>query len=56
MQDDIIRLIELQRLDLEILKLERTMAEVPDALKKAKEKKERLQEKLAQIKAIINEK
>jgi len=56
MQDDIVRLIELQKLDLEILKLERSMAEVPEALKKAKEKKERLQEKLAQVMASIEEK
>jgi hypothetical protein len=55
MQDDIVRLIELQKLDLEILKLERSMAEVPEALKKAKEKKESLEEKLANLTAIIEE-
>jgi len=56
MQDDIVRLIELQKLDLEILKLERSMAEVPEALKKAKEKKESLEGKLANLTAIIEEK
>jgi len=38
MQNDIVRLIELQKLDLEILKLERSMAEVPEALKREKGK------------------
>jgi len=56
MQEDIIRLIELQKLDLEILKLERSMAEVPETLKKAKEKKENLEGKLASLTAIIEEK
>jgi len=56
MQNDIVRLIELQKLDLEILKLERSMAEVPEALKKVKEKKESLEGKLANLTAIIEEK
>jgi len=56
MQEAIVRLIELQKIDLEILKLEREMAEVPEALRKAKDKMERLQEKLSKITATIEEK
>lgn len=56
MQEDIARLIELQKYDLEILRLERAMAEIPQSLKKAKKDSEILAEKLAILQRSLEEK
>ncbi|MGC8871296.1 MAG: zinc ribbon domain-containing protein [Caldimicrobium sp.] len=56
MQEDIVRLIELQKIDLEILKLEKSVAEVPQALKKAKKERDLLKEKVNVLEKAIEEK
>ncbi|MCS7149485.1 MAG: C4-type zinc ribbon domain-containing protein [Caldimicrobium sp.] len=56
MQEDIMRLIELQRLDLEIIKLERAMADIPQSLQKAKKESEIKGERLSKIESQIEEK
>ncbi|MGC8966194.1 MAG: zinc ribbon domain-containing protein [Caldimicrobium sp.] len=56
MQEDIVRLIELQKIDLEILRLEKSVAEVPQALKKAKKERDLLKEKVNVLEKAIEEK
>ncbi len=56
MQEDIARLIELQKYDLEILRLERAMAEIPQSLQKAKKDSEILAEKLGILQKSLEEK
>lgn len=56
MQEDIARLIELQKIDLEILKLEKAMSEIPQSLQKAKKNSEIYAEKLAKLQSILQEK
>ncbi|PMP62540.1 MAG: hypothetical protein C0197_04480 [Caldimicrobium thiodismutans] len=56
MQEDIVRLIELQKIDLEILRLEKSVAEVPQALKKAKKERDLLKEKINVLEKAIEEK
>ncbi|MFN3921030.1 MAG: zinc ribbon domain-containing protein [Caldimicrobium sp.] len=56
MQEDIARLIELQKIDLEILNLDRSMAEIPQSLQKAKKNREVLLQKLNLLEEIIKEK
>lgn len=56
MQEDIARLIELQKIDLEILNLDRSMAEIPQSLQKAKKNSEVLLQKLNLLVEIIKEK
>jgi len=56
MQEDIARLIELQKLDLEILRLEKSVSEVPQVLQKAKKERELLREKIALLDQTIEEK
>jgi len=56
MQEDIARLIELQKIDLEILRLEKSMAEIPENLKKARKENELLKEKLSILESVIEEK
>ncbi|NPA39222.1 MAG: hypothetical protein GXO57_02105 [Thermodesulfobacteria bacterium] len=56
MQEAIMRLIELQNIDLEILKIERAMNEIPQSLQKAQTQKESLNKKLSELTEIIEEK
>jgi len=56
MQEEIMRLIELQKIDLEILKIEKAINEVPQSLQKAQTNKENLTKKLQDIEALIEEK
>ncbi len=56
MQEDILRLIELQKLDLEILKYDRAIEYVPENLKKAKNNLDKIKEKLDKTIALIEEK
>jgi len=56
MQEAIMRLIELQNIDLEILKIERAMNEIPQSLQKAQTQKENLNKKLLELTEIIEEK
>jgi predicted nucleic acid-binding Zn-ribbon protein len=56
MQEDITRLIELQKIDLEILKLEKAIAETPQSLIKARKNSEILNQKLSLLKQDIGEK
>ncbi|MCS7200345.1 MAG: C4-type zinc ribbon domain-containing protein [Caldimicrobium sp.] len=56
MQEDIARLIELQKLDLEIYRIERALAEVPQSLQRAKRESEIKAERLNKIEATLEEK
>lgn len=56
MQEDIARLIELQKIDLEILKLEKAIAETPQSLIKARKNSEILNQKLSLLRQDIEEK
>lgn len=56
MQEDIARLIELQKIDLEILNLDKAMAEIPQSLQKAKKNSELLLQKLSLLQEVIEEK
>ena len=50
------RLIELQKIDLEILKIEKAMSEIPQSLQKAQQQKEQLNKKLEELNSVIEEK
>jgi predicted nucleic acid-binding Zn-ribbon protein len=56
MQEDIARLIELQRIDLEILRLDKALAETPQSLLKARKNSEILNQKLAILTQAVEEK
>lgn len=56
MQEDIARLIELQKIDLEILRLERTISEIPQELIKARRESEILWEKINILEKTVEEK
>jgi predicted nucleic acid-binding Zn-ribbon protein len=56
MQEAIMRLIELQKIDLEILKIDKAMNEIPQSLQKAQENKEQITKKLEELSSIIEEK
>jgi predicted nucleic acid-binding Zn-ribbon protein len=56
MQEEIARLIELQKIDLEILKIEKEMKEIPQSLQKARSDKENLEKKLESLNQVIEEK
>ncbi len=56
MQEEIMRLIELQKIDLEILKIEKAMSEIPQSLQKAQQQKEQLNKKLEELNSVIEEK
>lgn len=56
MQEEIMRLIELQNIDLEILKIEKAVTEIPQSLQKSQKEKEQLLQKIESLRAIIEEK
>lgn len=56
MQEEILRLIELQNLDLEILKIEKAVQEIPQSLQKAQKEKDQLFNKIEHFKNLIEEK
>ena len=56
MQEEISKLIELQKIDLEVLKIERNMQEIPQSLQKAQKEKEQLSKKLEDLDSLIEEK
>ena len=56
MQEEILKLIELQKIDLEVLKIERNMQEIPQSLQKAQKEKEQLSKKLEDLNSLIEEK
>jgi len=56
MQEEILKLIELQKIDLEILKIEKNMQEIPQSLQKAQKEKEELNKKLENLNQLIEEK
>lgn len=56
MQEEISRLIELQKIDLEVLKIEKNMQEIPLSLQKAQKEREQLVQKLENLNHLIEEK
>ena len=56
MQEEISKLIELQKIDLEVLKIEKNMQEIPQSLQKAQKEKEALTKKIENLNQIIEEK
>jgi predicted nucleic acid-binding Zn-ribbon protein len=56
MQEEISKLIELQKIDLEVLKIEKNMQEIPQSLKKVQKEKEALTQKLENLNHSIEEK
>lgn len=56
MQEEILKLIELQKIDLEVLKIEKNMQETPQSLQKAQKEKEQLRQKLENLEHLIEEK
>ncbi|QER41567.1 hypothetical protein F1847_01970 [Thermodesulfobacterium sp. TA1] len=56
MQEEILRLIELQNLDLEILKIEKAVQEVPQSLQKVQKEKDQLLNKIENLKSLLDEK
>ncbi|RLG13028.1 hypothetical protein DRN73_00570 [Candidatus Pacearchaeota archaeon] len=56
MQEEISKLIELQNIDLEILKIEKAMQDIPQSLQKVQREQEKLLQKLEELNQIIEEK
>jgi predicted nucleic acid-binding Zn-ribbon protein len=56
MQEDIMRLIELQKLDLEIINIEKSIQNIPQSLQKAQKAQEELLKKIEELTALIEEK
>jgi len=56
MQEEILKLIELQKIDLEVLKIEKSMQEIPQSLKKVQKERDQLTQKLEDLNHLIEEK
>ncbi len=56
MQEEILKLIELQKIDLKILKIEKAMNDIPKSLQKAQKDKEQIQKKLEELSYLLEEK
>ncbi len=56
MQEDIMRLIELQKLDLEIINIEKSIQNIPQSLQKAQKAQQELLKKIEDLNALIEEK
>jgi len=56
MQEDIMRLIELQKIDLEILNIEKSIKEIPQSLQKVRKTKEELLKEIEKLAEVIEEK
>ncbi len=56
MQEEIKRLIELQKLDLEIISIEKSIQNIPQSLQKAQKAQEELLKKINELKVLIEEK
>jgi len=56
MQEEILKLIELQKIDLEVLKIEKNMQEIPQSLKKVQKEKDQLIQKLEDLNHLVEEK
>jgi len=56
MQEEIVKLIELQKIDLEVLRIEKNMQEIPQSLQKVQKEREELTKKLENLSQLIEEK
>ncbi len=56
MQEEILKLIELQKIDLEISKIEKNMQEIPQSLQKAQKEKDQILKKIENLNSVIEEK
>lgn len=56
MQEEIVKLIELQKIDLEVLRIEKNMQEIPQSLQKVQKEKEELTKKLENLSQLIEDK
>ncbi len=56
MQEEILKLIELQKIDLEVLKIEKNMQEIPQSLQKAQKEMEKITQKIEELTKSIEEK
>jgi len=56
MQEEILKLIELQKIDLEVLKIEKSMQEIPQSLKKVQKERDQLTQKLEDLNHLIEKK
>lgn len=56
MQEEILKLIELQKIDLEILKIEKDLQKIPQSLQKARKEQEQMSKKLELLIANLDEK
>ncbi|MCS7279475.1 MAG: C4-type zinc ribbon domain-containing protein [Thermodesulfobacteriaceae bacterium] len=56
MQEEILKLIELQKIDLEILRIERDLQKIPESLQKAQKERDQINKKLELLNTNLEEK